>query len=156
MNEKRSARAKAGAVIRRQAHGDAHVDHAMSEADDFMMMFHNVTDEFCWGTIWARPGLDMKTRAMLSLAITASHSQTGAVKLHTKTCLRAGWSKQQIGEALLHVYCYAGVYASLSGFLSAKEAFAEVDGKRRKSAAGEKRRQPTTSWRSPAANRVKK
>ncbi len=90
-----------------------------------MMMFYDVTDEFCWGTVWARPGLDRKTRAALALMATAVQSQIGAVKMHVKTCLRAGWIQREIGEMLLHVYVYAGVYACLSGFHAAREAFAE-------------------------------
>lgn len=124
---KRSALARKGEKIRRQVHGDAHVDRGYREADDFMRMFHDVTDEFCWGTVWARPALSRKLRAMLSLAMTAAQSQAGAVKLHVKTCLRAGWTKREIGEALLHVYVYAGVYASLSGFLAAREAITEFE-----------------------------
>lgn len=126
MARKRSALARKGELIRRQVHGDAHVDRGYREADDFMRMFHDVTDEFCWGTVWARPALSRKLRAMLSLAMTAAQSQSGAVKLHVKTCVRAGWTKREIGEILLHAYVYAGVYASLSSFLSAKEAFKEL------------------------------
>jgi alkylhydroperoxidase/carboxymuconolactone decarboxylase family protein YurZ len=125
MKKKRSPLALKGEVVRRKVHGNAHVDRGYREADEFMMMFHEVTDEFCWGTVWARPGLNQKTRAALSLAATAAQSQTGAVKMHVKTCLRTGWTKREIGEILLHVYVYAGVYACLSAFHAAREAFAE-------------------------------
>jgi 4-carboxymuconolactone decarboxylase len=92
-----------------------------------MMMFHNTTNEFCWGTVWSRPGLSPKLRSLLTLGIAASHAQTGAVKMHTRTALKAGWSRKEIGEVLIHVYVYAGVYPSLSGFLAAKEVFDELD-----------------------------
>ncbi|MDB5811492.1 MAG: 3-oxoadipate enol-lactone hydrolase [Betaproteobacteria bacterium] len=127
MKRKRSALARKGEIVRRKIHGDAHVDRNYREADEFMTMFQDVTDEFCWGTIWARPGLNAKTRAALSLTATAAQSQAGAVKMHVKTCLRTGWSKREIGEILLHVYAYAGVYACLSGFNAAREAFAEFE-----------------------------
>jgi len=127
MKRKRSSLARQGELVRRKVHGSAHVDRAYREADEFMMMFQDVTDEFCWGTIWARPGLDRKTRAALSLASTAAQSQAGAVKLHVKTCLRAGWTRREIGEILLHVYAYAGVYACMSAFNAAREAIAEFD-----------------------------
>jgi len=126
MAGKRSPLATKGEIVRRQVHGDRYVDRGYAEADDFMRMFHDVTDEFCWGTVWARPGLTKKMRAALSLAMTSAQSQAGAVKLHVKTCVRAGWSKREIGEILLHTYVYAGVYASLSGFTAAKDAFAEL------------------------------
>jgi 4-carboxymuconolactone decarboxylase len=127
MAKRRSALASKGEALRRKIYGDAHVDKAYRDADAFMMMFQDVTDEFCWGTIWSRPGLDHKTRAMLSLAMTAAQGQAGAVKMHAKTCLGVGWTKAEIGEVLLHAYCYAGAYASLSSFTAAKEAFDELE-----------------------------
>ena len=125
MKTKKSALARKGEVVRRKAHGDAHVDTRYAEADDFMRMFEDVTDEFCWGTVWARPGLNHRTRSSLSLAMAAAQNHTGAVKLHVKTCLRSGWSEKEIGEILLHVYVYAGVYPALAAFGIAREAIAE-------------------------------
>ena len=136
MAAKRSALAKKGEAVRRKAHGDAHVDRNYAEADDFMRMFQDVTDEFCWGTVWARPGLNGKTRSSLSLAMAAAQNHTGAVKLHVKTCLRAGWTEKEIGEILLHVYVYAGVYPSLSAFTIAREAIAEYRAEQKKPARG--------------------
>ena len=125
MAKKRSALAQKGEVIRRKVHGDAHVDRNYAEADAFMTVFQDVTDEFCWGTVWARPGLNQKTRASLSLVMAAAQNHTGAVNLHVKTCLRTGWTEKDIAEMLLHVYVYAGVYPSLSAFQIARQAIAE-------------------------------
>src|SRR3954468_16579313 len=122
---KRSALAQKGEVIRRKVHGNAHVDRNYDEADAFMSVFQDVTDEFCWGTVWARPGLTHKTRASLSLVMAAAQNHTGAVRFHVKTCLRTGWTEKEIAETLLHVYVYAGVYPALSAFQIAREAIAE-------------------------------
>ena len=132
MKKQRSALARKGEIVRRKVHGNAHVDRNYRDADEFMTMFQDVTDEFCWGIIWARRGLNAKTRAALSLTATAAQSQTGAVKMHVKTCLRTGWTKREIGEILLHVYAYAGVYACLSAFTAAREAFAEYAREKRR------------------------
>jgi alkylhydroperoxidase/carboxymuconolactone decarboxylase family protein YurZ len=125
MKRARSALARKGEVVRRKIHGNPHVDRNYAEADAFMSVFQEVTDEFCWGTVWARPGLTHKTRASLSLVMAAAQNHTGAVKLHVKTCLRTGWTPKEIAEMLLHVYVYAGVYPSLSAFQIAREAIAE-------------------------------
>lgn len=122
---KRSDLATRGERVRRRIHGDTHVERNYREADDFMWMWQDVTDEFCWGTVWARPALGPKVRAALSLAMTSAQSQAGAVKMHVKTCLRQGWTEREVGEILLHTYVYAGVYASLSSFTVAREAIAE-------------------------------
>ena len=74
MAKARSALARKGEIVRRKVHGDAHVERRYREADDFLKMFEDVTDEFCWGTVWARPGLNHKTRAALSLAATAART----------------------------------------------------------------------------------
>ena len=97
------------------------------ETDDFMMMFNRTTNQFCWGEIWTRPGLTVKQRTALSLSITAANGQTGAVEMHTRTALKAGWTRQEIGEIFLHVYVYAGVYGCLNGFMTAKKVFEEID-----------------------------
>jgi alkylhydroperoxidase/carboxymuconolactone decarboxylase family protein YurZ len=125
MKRTRTALARKGEVVRRKIHGNAHVDRNYAEADAFMSVFQEVTDEFCWATVWARPGLTHKTRASLSLVMAAAQNHTGAVKLHVKTCLRTGWTEKEIAEMLLHVYVYAGVYPSLSAFQIAREAIAE-------------------------------
>ncbi len=124
---KHSALARKGLAVRRKVHPAGHVERTQDESDEFMMMFHNITNEFCWGTVWSRPGLSPKLRTLLTLGIAASHAQTGAVKMHTRTALKAGWSRKEIGEVLIHVYVYAGVYPSLSSFLAAKEVFDELD-----------------------------
>lgn len=152
---KRSDLATRGERVRRRIHGDAHVERNYREADDFMWMWQDVTDEFCWGTVWARPALGPKVRAALSLAMTSAQSQTGAVKMHVKTCLRQGWTEREVGEILLHTYVYAGVYASLSSFTAAREAIAEFreetrqeQAKARAKAAGK-----TGSRKAPARRR---
>ena len=133
MKKKRSALARKGEVVRRKVHGTAHVDRNYAEADEFMSVFQEVTDEFCWGTVWTRPGLNHKTRASLSLVMAAAQNHTGAVKLHVKSCLRTGWKEKEVAEMLLHVYVYAGVYPSLSAFQIAREAIAELKEERRRS-----------------------
>lgn len=124
-----SALGRRGLEIRRKVLGPDDVDASMAamKDDDFMMMFFDATHEWCFGTIWDRPGLDWKTRSMLTLAIAASHGQTGAVKRHVRSALRNGVTKDEIGEVFLHVYCYAGVYNSLSAFQAAKEEFAVIE-----------------------------
>lgn len=140
---KHSTLAKKGLAMRRKVHDPEYVKNFMGQADDFMMMFHNTTNEFCWGSIWTRSVLPIKQRTALTLAITAALSQTAAVKMHTRTALRAGWTKREIGEILLHVYVYAGVYPSLNGFLAAKEVYDELEREaKEKRAAKRKKKGP--------------
>jgi len=116
-----------GERIRREVLGDAYVDGTLSGADDFMMMFHDLSHTFCWGTVWARPGLPRKFRSMLALAMTTALNQPHAVRLHVRSALRNGCTRQEIGEVLLQAAVYCGMGAANSSFNVAREVFAEED-----------------------------
>ena len=124
-----TSRAELGHQIRREVLGPEHVDKALAEADDFMQLFHNFTHEFCWGEIWARPGLSRKVRSMLCLAMTTALNQPHAVKLHVRSALRNGCTKQEIGEVLLQTAVYCGVGAAVGSFTVAKQVFDEEERK---------------------------
>ena len=121
-------RRKAGRRVRERVHGDDFVVRTAKDQSRFLQMYYDATEEFCWGTIWASEALALKERAMLALALTASKGQIPAVEQHVRTCRRAGWSPAEIGEILLHVYCYAGCYASLGAFVAADAIFRREGG----------------------------
>jgi 4-carboxymuconolactone decarboxylase len=127
-NQRTTALAERGLQIRRETLGREHIDESMEQTveDPFMMMFMDVTHEYCFGTLWARPGIERKLRSILSLAISASQNQTGAIKRHVRSCVQAGWSKEEIGEIFLQVYVYSGVYACFGSFIAANEVFAKM------------------------------
>ena len=58
--------------IRREVLGDEHVDRAIESTTDAMRDFQDFITRVAWGDLWQRPGLDRRTRSMLTLAITAS------------------------------------------------------------------------------------
>ena len=116
-----------GERIRREVLGSEYVDGALRDADEFMMMFHDLSHRFCWGTIWGRPGLSRKVRSLLCLAMTTALNQPHAVRLHVRGALRNGCSKAEIGEVLLQAAVYCGVGAANMSFNVAREVFAEEE-----------------------------
>jgi alkylhydroperoxidase/carboxymuconolactone decarboxylase family protein YurZ len=124
-----TADARRGLEIRRQVLGPENVDRSLAATKDdaFISMFFDFTHVTCFNDLWGRPGLDWRERSMLTLAIAASHGQAGAVKRHVRSALRNGISKQEIGEILLQVYVYAGVYNALSSFIAAREEFDVIE-----------------------------
>jgi 4-carboxymuconolactone decarboxylase len=124
-----TALAERGLQIRREILGREMIDESMAQtvADPFMSMFMEATHEYCFGTVWARPGLERRMRSVLALAINASQGLTGAVKRHVRSCVHAGLSKEEIGEIFLQVYVYSGVYACFGSFLAAKEVFDDME-----------------------------
>jgi 4-carboxymuconolactone decarboxylase len=116
----------AGMKIRREVLGTEYVDKGVAAADDFSMAMQDLTTRYCWGDIWARPGLSRKTRSMINLAMIATLNRPHELKLHVKGALTNGVSKDEIKEVLLQVAIYAGVPAGMDSFRIAREAFAEA------------------------------
>lgn len=113
----------AGMKMRKEVLGGAYVDASMAGADDFMMAFQEITTEYCWGYVWARPGLPKKTRSMLNLAMLAAMNRGPELRLHLNGALNNGLSKEEIKEIFLQVGIYAGIPACLDAFRTAKEVF---------------------------------
>ena len=111
---------EAGMRVRREVLGDSHVDKALvsaSRSDDFQ----NLITRYAWGTIWTRPGLDVRTRRLLVLAMTAAMGRWEEFRLHVRTGLPRELEWCDIEEVLLQAAIYAGVPAANTGLHAANE-----------------------------------
>jgi 4-carboxymuconolactone decarboxylase len=112
----RSSGFEAGLKIRKQVLGAAYVDKSIADADDFNRPFQEILTEFAWGKVWTRPGLELKTRSMLTLAICVALNRPHEVKLHLRGAVRNGCTDEEIRELLLHAFIYCGGPAAVDGF----------------------------------------
>ena len=115
-----------GLKVRREVLGDAHVDRATAAATDFDRDFQRWITETAWGGVWARPGLDRRTRSLLTIAILAALGRD-ELELHLKAAKNTGATPEDVAEAFFHVAVYAGVPAANSAFKIAKRVFSEDD-----------------------------
>ena len=83
-----------------------------------MGAFQHCVTSWCWGYTWARPGLDLKTRSMLNLAMLTALNRSNELKLHTRGALANGVTVDEIREILLHATSYCGIPAGLDAFKS--------------------------------------
>lgn len=84
--------------------------------------------DFAYGDIYSRPGLDLKSRELATVAaLTALGNAQPQLKSHIEAALNAGWSRAEIVEAIMQMAVYAGFPAALNGLTAAKEVFAERD-----------------------------
>jgi 4-carboxymuconolactone decarboxylase len=118
-----------GLQIRREVLGAEHVEASMSTADDFSRPLQELVTEYCWGMVWARPGLNRKTRSLLNLAMLTALNRPHEVKLHLKGALNNGCSKNEIMEVLLQAAIYCGVPAAMHSLRLAREIFKEIESK---------------------------
>jgi 4-carboxymuconolactone decarboxylase len=110
-----------GLPIRREVVGAAHVDRSMAGANEFMMAAQHAAVEIGWGYVWARPGLDRKTRSLINLGMLTALRATNELKVHVKGALTNGCTVDEIKEALLQAAVYAGMPAGLEAFRAANE-----------------------------------
>ncbi len=115
-----------GLKVRRQVLGDAHVDRATAAQTDFDADFQRYLTENAWGSVWARPGLDLRTRHLITLALLAALAREHELELHLRSLAHTGATPAEVREAFLHVALYAGVPAANAAFAKAKEVFAQA------------------------------
>jgi 4-carboxymuconolactone decarboxylase len=118
-----------GLEIRKKVLGAEFVEKSFAAADDFNRPMQELTTEYCWGAVWGRDTLSMKTRSMLNLAMISCLNRPHELKMHVKGALKNGVSKDEIREVFLQVAIYAGIPAGVDSFRVAREAFAEVEKK---------------------------
>ncbi|HEX9643100.1 MAG TPA: 4-carboxymuconolactone decarboxylase [Acidimicrobiia bacterium] len=111
-----------GMHIRREVLGDDHVDRAEAATTDFDAEFQRFITETAWGGVWARPGLDLRTRSLITIAILAALGRD-EVDLHLRASRNTGATPEDIAETLLHVAVYAGIPAAHAAFARAKQEF---------------------------------
>ena len=82
--------------------------------------------EFAFGDVFSRPGLDLKSREMATVAaLTAMGNSPAQLRAHIHGALNAGCTQQEIIELVLQMLLYAGFPAAINGVQAAQEVFAE-------------------------------
>ncbi|WP_294931119.1 carboxymuconolactone decarboxylase family protein [uncultured Paracoccus sp.] len=90
-------------------------------SDDFL----GIVLGFAFADVVSRPGLDMRTREMLTVsALMAMGTAPGQLEFHIRAALNVGVTREEIVEILLQIAVYAGVPACMNGIAAARKAFA--------------------------------
>jgi len=116
-----------GMKVRRAVLGDVHVNRAEARKTPFDADFQRYITESAWGSVWTRPGLEKRTRSLLTLALLAAQGHWEEFAMHIRATRNTGATADDIQEMLFHVAVYAGVPAANRGFAIAKQTFEELD-----------------------------
>jgi 4-carboxymuconolactone decarboxylase len=123
MSESDDERRSIGMSVRREVLGDEHVDRAMAATTEFTGPFQDFITRYAWGDVWAREGLDRRTRSCITLAVLTTVRADSEIAMHVRAALRNGLTREEIGEVLLHTAIYAGVPAANAAFAIAQSVF---------------------------------
>jgi 4-carboxymuconolactone decarboxylase len=120
-----------GSEIRRRLLGDAYVEQAdrTTYRDPTMRKFIDLATETVFGALWARPGLDLKTRTLVCVVSDAATGRAPELAIHLRMALRQGWTQEELTEVLLHLSGYVGVPIIREALLTARDVFAEAEGR---------------------------
>ncbi len=114
-----------GMQIRRQVLGDAHVDAAIDRTTPVTEMFQDFITRYAWGDVWSRPGLDPRTRSLVTVALLAALGRTDELGMHLRGARRNGVSPDELAEVLLHTGVYAGLPAANAAFARLSEVLGD-------------------------------
>jgi 4-carboxymuconolactone decarboxylase len=118
---------EAGMRIRREVLGDAHVDRAVDSTTDFTAPFQDFITRYAWGSVWARDGLDRRTRSAITLAVLTALGRENELAMHVRAARTNGLTADEISEVLLQTAVYAGVPAANAAYAIAQRVLAEEE-----------------------------
>ena len=99
----------AGMAVRREVLGDAHVDRAAAGTTDLTRDFQELITQYAWGSIWTRPGLDRRSRSLITLTAMVARGHHEELAMHVRAARTNGLSVEEIKELLLQTAVYCGV-----------------------------------------------
>jgi 4-carboxymuconolactone decarboxylase len=126
MSSDSEPRYDAGMRVRRSVLGDAHVDRAEAGKTALDADFQRFITEGAWGSVWARPGIGLRERSMLTLALLAALGNHEELAMHVRATARTGATPADVLEAMLHVAVYAGVPRANHALKIVKETYKEM------------------------------
>jgi 4-carboxymuconolactone decarboxylase len=118
---------KRGMQVRREVLGAEHVDRAVAATTELSEPFQDFITRTAWGDIWARPGLDRRSRSIATLAAVTALRVEGEIALHVRGAVRNGVTPEEISEVLLQTGIYAGLPAAGIAFRIAEKTLAELE-----------------------------
>ena len=129
MEESTTTRFKEGLAVRKNVLGADYVDTAFqnAEGDPISIELQEMVTEFGWGVVWTRPGLSLKIRSMLNLAMLTALNRPHEFETHLKGAINNGVTKDEIKEILFQSAVYCGWPAAIDSFRIAKRIFAETN-----------------------------
>jgi 4-carboxymuconolactone decarboxylase len=115
-----------GMALRRKVLGDAHVDRSTAAVSEFAAPLQEWVTGSGWGAVWTRPGLDLRTRSLLTLVMLTAVGRMHEFAVHVRGAVRNGCTEVEIREALLQSALYCGAPAALESVRVAERVLGEV------------------------------
>lgn len=110
-----------GASYRASVLGKEYVELAKERSRDFGADFQDLVTSVVWGGVWSRPGLTLRERSLITVAVLTALGRPVELRLHLPGAMRNGWSLPELEEALIHVGAYAGFPTTVAAIAVAQD-----------------------------------
>jgi 4-carboxymuconolactone decarboxylase len=117
---------EAGMKVRREVLGSEHVDRSLAKATEFSRPLQELVTEYCWGSVWERPGLERSTRSLLNIAMLTALGRQHELAVHVRGALNNGVTTSEIQEVILQAAVYCGMPSALDAQRTAEAALQEL------------------------------
>lgn len=104
-----------GIEIRKQVVGPEHVARSVDNMTEFSRPLQELVTEVGWGVVWARDGLERKTRSLVNIGMLCALNKMAELAVHVKGAVNNGATDEEIREVLIQVAVYCGMPAALEG-----------------------------------------
>ena len=117
---------QAGLTTRTQVMGPEYVDRALGAATEFTMPMQEFITRNAWGNVWQRPGLDLKTRSLITVAMLTAQGKQHELKAHVRGAIHNGATPEELREVMLHATVYCGFPTAIDAFRTVTEVVESV------------------------------
>jgi 4-carboxymuconolactone decarboxylase len=116
----------AGMDLRRKMWGSAGAEERVNQATAFNRPFEDLVTESVFGAVWQRPGLDLRTRSIVTLAALTALTKPNQLKAHVQGALANGVTVEEIREIIMHTSLYAGIPTGVEAIAATKEVLGKL------------------------------
>jgi 4-carboxymuconolactone decarboxylase len=116
-----------GFEVRGQVLGEEYVDAAIARTSALTADFQDYLTRTAWAEIWSRPGLDRKSRSLVTISVLTALGHDHELALHIRAAVQNnGLTPEQVAEVILHASVYAGVPAANRAMAVAQHELADL------------------------------
>lgn len=115
-----------GIHVRRAVLGNAHVDRANDNINEFNGEFQNFISNYAWGEIWTRPGLSKHNRSLITISMLIALNRKAELQMHIRAAFNNGVTKDEIKEVIMQSALYCGLPAANDAIHTAEEVFRDL------------------------------
>jgi len=115
-------RREIGRQVMREVLGAPYCEQRDASTNDFNAPIRRLSEEFAYGSLWTRPGIDRRTRSLVTLGMLTALNRPHEMAMHLQGAVNNGCTADEIRETLTHTVAYCGFPAAIDA-LRAAEAF---------------------------------